>query len=495
MVRNILEKLIYLSVFSLLISSPLPFGSVKPWARFVLELQAFLLFFLWLLWSFHDEEAFKIRIKNLIPLFFFLLICLFQVIPLPRSVLGVLSEKSLEIWERNESLLSSVGFPNGGSVFTISLYSHATWRETILLLSYVAFGFVVSRVFRSDRRLKILLIPVLAASIFQAAYGIYQYLMDISNSAYPNLISATGTFVNRNHFAGFLEMCIPLALGYAVSLSAWQREKKALWKTMVSSDNIYRQVLFLFLVGIMVLALIFSKSRMGIFSVLLSLVFFSIIHPSLKKRGIRMGRMLLFVLAVSILYGLWIGLYSVFERFLQIEGDAPGRILVWKDTLKAIRDFPLFGTGFGTFGYVYPLYKRSMEQALVYTYAHNDYLQLIVETGFLGFLSIVTALLLLIISSLRALNRFSQGGDYSRFFLTLGALTGIVSILIHSLTDFNLHIPSNALYFAFLIGFLKAACDETRRTEATERVRVRRKRRMRTNYDDYVTSHQLTVQG
>jgi len=64
MLRNILEKLIYLFVFSLLIFSPLPIGSVKPWARFALQLQAFLLFFLWLLWSINDEEVFKIRIKK-----------------------------------------------------------------------------------------------------------------------------------------------------------------------------------------------------------------------------------------------------------------------------------------------------------------------------------------------------------------------------------------------------------------------------------------------
>jgi len=124
--------------------------------------------------------------------------------------------------------------------------------------------------------------------------------------------------------------------------------------------------------------------------------------------------------------------------------------------LGMMMDFPLLGTGFGTFGYVYPLYKKYMEAPLVYTYAHNDYLQLIIETGILGFFSVITALTLFLLSRVRNLGRFSQKENHFRFFMSLGALSGIVSLLIHSLADFNLHIPSNALYFAFLIGFLKA---------------------------------------
>jgi len=206
----------------------------------------------------------------------------------------------------------------------------------------------------------------------------------------------------------------------------------------------------------MLLVIFLSGSRMGIFSTLLSLVFFYLAYSGFRKSGVKKAWMIFFVLAVALIYGLWIGLYSVFERFLKVEVDAPVRTLVWKDMLSIIKDFPLFGTGFGTFSYVYPLYKKYMEAPLVYTYAHNDYLQLIIETGILGFFSITTALTLFLFSRVRNLGRFSQKENNFRFFLSLGALSGIVSSLIHNLADFNLHIPSNALYFAFLIGFLKA---------------------------------------
>lgn len=122
-----------------------------------------------------------------------------------------------------------------------------------------------------------------------------------------------------------------------------------------------------------------------------------------------------------------------------------------------IKDFPLFGTGLGTFGYAYPLYKVSVQKPLIYLYAHNDYLQVLAETGVLGFASLMSALFIFFYSSLKALTRLSAAGNYFRFYVLLGSLTGIFSILVHSLTDFNLQIPSNALYFAFLIGLSAAA--------------------------------------
>jgi hypothetical protein len=86
-------------------------------------------------------------------------------VPIPQRVLGILSGKSLEIWDKNQTLLSSLGYDKGNSMFTISLYAHATWKETLLFLSYVAFGFVIARMLTSERRVKILLVPIFAVSL------------------------------------------------------------------------------------------------------------------------------------------------------------------------------------------------------------------------------------------------------------------------------------------------------------------------------------------
>jgi len=447
--QTVLKTFIYFFTFSILIFSPLPFGSVEPWARYVLQLQAFILFILWLFWSMYSQSNLNLNVKTYLPLLIFILICLFQIIPLPDFILGSLSQESLAIWKKNQSVLASIGFNSKSSMFTISLYPHATWIETLLLLSYVAFGFVIARNFTTVRKIKLLLIPILGVSLLEATYGIYQYA---ASGAF-----ATGTFVNRNHFAGFLEMTFPVGLGYVLSLGEWHDNKRtSFFENLTSSDNIQKQILLLFLLGMILLALFLSGSRMGIFSALLSLVFFYLAYSSFHKSNAKKSGMILFALAVAVVYGLWIGIYPVFERFLQIEAQAPGRILVWKDMLNIIKDFTIFGTGFGTFSYVYPLYKDSLQKAIVYKYAHNDYLQLLVETGAFGFLSLVTAIILFLSHSLKNLTQLSQDKEFTRFFLSIGVLSGIVALLIHSLADFNLHIPSNALYFAFLIGFLKA---------------------------------------
>ncbi|MCH8028479.1 MAG: O-antigen ligase family protein [Candidatus Dadabacteria bacterium] len=444
-----LRNFIYLFTFSLLIFSPLPVGSVEPWARYVLQLQAFILFILWLFWSMYSKSDLNLNAKNFLPLLIFVFICLFQIIPLPDFMLGGVSQNSLAIWKKNQAVLDSIGFNSKSSMFTISLYPHATWIETLLLLSYVAFGFVIARHFTTVRKIKLLLIPILGVSLLEATYGIYQY-------AATDALS-TGTFVNHNHFAGFLEMTFPLGLGYVLSLGEWNGSKqKSFLKNLISSDNFQKQILLLFLLSMILLALFLSGSRMGIFSTFLSLVFFYLAYTGFHRGDAKKSWIILFVLATAILYAFWIGLYPVFERFLKIEQEAPVRTLVWKDMLSIIKDFPLFGTGFGNFSYIYPLYKKAMEKAVVYKYAHNDYLQLIVETGLLGFFSIITALALFLFSSLRFLKQLCQREDYFRFFLSLGALSGIVALLTHSLADFNLHIPANALYFAFLIGFTKA---------------------------------------
>ena len=453
--RSILDSIIYILTFSLLFLSPLPYGSFEPWARFLLQIQAFLLFILWFFWSMYSSHNPNLNIKSYLPILCFVIICLIQIIPLPEFILGALSKNSLQIWGKNQTILASIGFTGESNMFTISLYPHATWVETLLLLSYIAFGFVVSRVYTTESQLRILLIPVFGVSVFEATYGIYQYLLSSSGGSATGF--ASGSFGNHNHFAGFLEMSIPLVLGYALSLGEWHNGKGgSFFRGLVSSDNFQRQILILFLLAMLLLVIFLSGSRMGIFSTLLSLAFFYLAYSSFRKSRVKKAWMILFVLAVALIYGLWIGLYPVFERFINVEVDAPIRILVWKDMLGMMMDFPLLGTGFGTFGYVYPLYKKYMEAPLVYTYAHNDYLQLIIETGILGFFSVITALTLFLLSRVRNLGRFSQKENHFRFFMSLGALSGIVSLLIHSLADFNLHIPSNALYFAFLIGFLKA---------------------------------------
>ena len=425
---------------------------MKPGSLLILEAACFAVFIVWVLKTSVTGEKPFTGAGPYLPILVFLLICLFQIIPLPGALLGVLSGKSLEVWETTEKALSSLGAGAGGGFHTISVYPDATLRKTLLVLAYIVFGITVSRSFRSDGWMKLALAPVFAMLLIEASFGIYQYLGSGGSE------DATGSYFNRNHYAGFLEMTFPLALGYVLSLGDWGGAvRRPLRSRLISSENFQKQILFLFLLGIAFLAVLFSRSRMGIFSVLVSLAFFTFLGSRSIRTGQGLGRMVYTVVAVAVFFGLFMGLYPVAERFLHVGENLPSRTELWKDAAVIIKDFPLFGTGLGTFGYAYPLYKLSVDKPLVYLHAHNDYLELVSETGILGFASLMAALGLFLYTSLKSLTRLAGEEDYFRFFVLLGALTGVFSILVHSLVDFGLQIPSNALYFSFLIGLSAAA--------------------------------------
>jgi O-antigen ligase len=417
-----------------------------------LEVTCFSVFILWVLKTGASGEKPFASVRPYMPLLLFIIICFLQIVPLPGFILGALSGKSLEVWETTGRVVSSLGAGGGGGFHTISVYPDATLRKILLLLAYIAFGVAVSRCFRSDGWIKLALTPVFAMLFVEAALGIYQYLGSGGSE------DATGSFFNRNHYAGFLEMTFPLALGYVLSLGDWRGASgKPLFRRMLSSENLQKQALFLFLLGLAFLAVLFSRSRMGIFSVIVSLVFFT----SLSSRSLRSGRglrrMVYTVVGVAVFFGLFIGLYPVVERFLHVGENLPSRTELWKDAAAMVGDFTLFGSGLGTFGYAYPLYKLAVVKPIIYLHAHNDYLELLIETGVLGFASLTAALAVFLYTSLKALARLGRDEDYFRLFILAGALTGVFSMLVHSLVDFGLQIPSNGLYFAFLIGLSAGA--------------------------------------
>jgi O-antigen ligase len=127
-----------------------------------------------------------------------------------------------------------------------------------------------------------------------------------------------------------------------------------------------------------------------------------------------------------------------------------GRIQVWKDTSSLIKDFPTFGTGLGTFEYAFPKYK-TFRRKVLYDHAHNDYVELMSDTGFTGLIIVIAGaayyLFIVIRMWFRRKNSFVRG-------ITVGCLGGIAYIIIHSLTDFNLHIPANALYLTIITGIM-----------------------------------------
>lgn len=433
-----------------LVLSPLPIGSVRPLPVMAIELLSFSAFIVLLLKYGLESEAPFADARPYIPFLAFIGVCVLQIIPLPEWLLGILSPAAAALWDRAGETLAGFGFSGGGDYHTLSLYPWATVKGILLLLACLVFGIAVSRTVVTKRRLTFVLVPLFALLFFEASLGIYQYLSSAGRE------DASGTFVNRNHFAGYLEMTFPLALGYVLAIGGGAPGRGGILKRLVSSGSFQKQALLLFVLGVIFLAVLFSRSRMGILCAVAALAFFSAASARLAGKGLNVKWTLYTVLAVALVFALFAGLYPVAERYARLDESLPSRTLLWWDVLGMVKDFPVFGTGLGTFGYAFPLYKHAADAPLVYLHSHNDYLQILAETGIAGFAAIMTALALFALWSLRALVRLSECGDYGRFFIFLGAAAGVFSILVHSIADFNLHIPSNAVYFAFLIGLMFA---------------------------------------
>ncbi len=154
-------------------------------------------------------------------------------------------------------------------------------------------------------------------------------------------------------------------------------------------------------------------------------------------------------LAIAVIPLAQLGADALWNRFESSAEDftRPGsRGMVWRDTLDLARAFPVFGSGFGTFAAVYPMY-RSPEVRLFYIHAHNDLIQFAAEGGALGVLMLLALLWLLGRRILAAL-RHEHG------LLAIGIAVGLSAALLHALIDFNFRLPANAALAAVLAGLL-----------------------------------------
>jgi O-antigen ligase len=387
-----------------------------------------------------------------------------QLLPLPSFVIGWISPARLL-----DPSLS--GLAPGQWVWTaLSIYPHDSVVALAKFLAYLGAFLLAACLYDSRKRRSTLLRILILLGCFEAVYGIVQYLTGwqkiFTYTKQFDLQEATGTYINRSHFAGLLELTLPFVVALLFySFGLWSEGRHVDMNTppAVRRGSPGSQLLFyVFVLLIMVMAVLFSRSRMGILATLFSILFMFLAALVRLKVGRRawMGGVFLFLFCV-LAYAIWIGLGPVLARFepayesgyLQMEG----RISIWRDALQLVRDYPLTGAGLGTFGLAFRHYQTTAVNFYV-DHAHNDYLEFAADTGLLGvallFLPIFYLCLRMIISFLTDPRRYRPA-------VTLGCIGSTLGMLIHSATDFNLQIPANALIFAVVLGIgYKAACVE-----------------------------------
>ncbi len=367
-----------------------------------------------------------------------------QTLPLPADLLGLLSPQSLDIHSMTQS------YPS------LSLDVHATRQSTLKTLCYLLLFCLTLLLINDKDRIKLLAQVIVFGGVFQAGYGA---LMTLSGLEYGFFIEkeygrgvATGTFVNRNHLAGYLEMCLAVGVGLMLAeLSTrpavnWRDSARRLLRTLLASKALVRLALV-----VMVIGLVLTQSRMGNTAFVFSLTSVGALYLFVIRRMTR-GSIIFFVslLVIDLLVvGNFFSIEKLAERLQETTLATEGRDEVFRDTLAIVRDFPLTGTGAGSFYSTYPLYNSGEVAPAFLRHTHNDYLQFASEFGLaalalLGF-SVLASLRAAVGAQIARRDRLLQGMGFA-------ATMAIIALLIHSAVDFNLQIPANAAMFVVLMA-------------------------------------------
>jgi len=407
-------KFLRIGICALVVFGVAAHGAVEDWARAVLESGTGLLFAVWAVQQYFSDR--EIVLPPLVP----------PLIALALLALGQLAFRG-----------------------TVSPYD--TRLELQLLLTYALLLFMAAQLFRTPDDWRGFVWFIMFFGFLVAIFGILQHLTfngklywfrEMRFGGIP-----FGPYVNRNHFAAFAELVIPVALVPLV-LGKVRRERR-------------------FAVAVLALlpivALFLSASRGGIVSFVAEIGVLALLL-ALRRAG---GRHVLaggVVLLLAFLLVSWLGVRQILERFSSmqsLEVSVGKRAAMRHDSWRIFRDHPWTGTGLGTLPIVFPAYETLYDGKIV-NHAHNDYLEMLADTGLVGALCCAWFLGVLFFYSLRQLLVVDKSFAAA---LHLSGLVACCGFLVHSLVDFNLHMPGNALLF-FLVAHLATAPiphDPTRR--------------------------------
>ena len=264
-----------------------------------------------------------------------------------------------------------------------------------------------------------------------------------------------GPFINRNHFAGWMVMALPLVAGYscAVLVQTLHLRERRLgsllrWLTTVDASRFLHVAFCAVLMGT---ALVVTGSRSGIAAFGVAMVAFTVL--AMRRFKQRRTRLMVAGYLGVILVGaiIWAGTDRTIGRFIVARTDdsGGGRIGAWRDTLHIIRDFPVFGTGMGTYGQAMLVYQTA-GRPVMYAQAHNDYLQLAAEGGALVAIPAAAAIIVVLLGIRR---RLASGmDDEVTAWVRVGAVAGLAGIAAQSLIEFSLQMPGNTALFVVLLA-------------------------------------------
>jgi O-antigen ligase len=389
-------------IFGLLLFGPLAFGAVEPWSIFLMELGSTALFLLWIAKQVVEEEL-KVRWN---PLF------------VPMAAFGLLIVAQL--------------------VFRGTAYPHDTVSLVLQYFSYALLCFLAAQSLIRGSQARILAVVF---SVYGAALAGFALLQGISSNGKLYWIREPrmggwiyGPYVNHNHYAGLMEMLVPIPL--VLSLT-----RMASTKTRATAAAV---------AAVMAGTIFLSGSRGGMLAIIAEFIILGSLLVK-QKRGLRtaIGIGLFLTIVAGLL--IWVGGTELSKRIATVNSSRAElsndiRAGINRDGLRMFLKKPVLGWGLGAFPVVYPQFRTFYTNFFI-NEAHNDYLQLLIEIGGLGFGTVVWFLFLVYRNAGKKLGNWA--GEMSGA-VALACMLGVSGILVHSFVDFNLQIPANAALFYVL---------------------------------------------
>jgi O-antigen ligase len=389
-------------IFGLLLFGPLAFGAVEPWSIFLLECGSAALFLIWIGKQVLEGEI-KIRPN---PVF------------LPMGVFGLLIAAQL--------------------VFRISAYPHDSISIALQYFSYAILCFLAAQTLLRGAQARTL---ALIVSLYGAALAGFALIQGLSSNGRLYWIRQPrmggwiyGPYVNHNHYAGLMEMLVPIPLVLSLTHIASSKARTAAASAA----------------AVMVGTIFLSGSRGGMLAIFAEVIILAVLLIK-QKRGLRTAVGIGVFLTIVVALLVWVGGGELSRRIATVttshsDLSSDVRSYINRDGLRMFLKRPVFGWGLGTFPVVYPQFRTFYTNFFV-NEAHNDYLQLLVEMGLLGF---ATMLWFLVTLYTRAINKLGNWSSDISGAVTLACVLGLSGILVHSAVDFNLQVPANAALFYVL---------------------------------------------
>ncbi|HEX4823514.1 MAG TPA: O-antigen ligase family protein [Candidatus Polarisedimenticolaceae bacterium] len=468
MTPDLLRRLIRFGVASLIVITPLPFGSVQSGWVLAIELVAAALGLLAILLIGRDETARASVPRGA------LLICagvialgIFQIIPWPFSI----AEKFNPTAELMRPLIPYLGLDHPPAV-TWSVAAPETTDALLRFVAYVLIGLAAAVAYDTSRSRRRFAVVLVGAAVFQAVYGSgeylsgHQHIFGFAKKYY--LDSATGTFINRNHMATMLAMALPFALVLALPGDGGSSRRERSWRERLVATGDgggLRRLLAVGASAVIWMGLLLSHSRAGLLAALVAAGIVLV-----RFRGVRAARWSAAIGAAVLLILLSAELTQApGERFFTVKDDMQskgGRLTVWRDSMGLVKQRPLLGWGFGTFESAFPT-VQSEGIDLLYDHAHDEWVEWTTEGGALA----LGAAAGLLIVSLRATRNSGAGRSFDVAF-SVACRAAIVAVALHAIWDFSLRMPAVAVALGAVVAL---APNQTARS-GSEQVGMRRMR-------------------